>query len=475
MKLKPIVLVVLMFALIAPVKLWAAVPLDEVTKIYVATFNRAPDAGGLNFWANTSGLTIEAIAKEFFKAPETQLKYPEGTTDAAFVNTIYQNVFGRDAEIEGLNYWVNVLGNGWSTRDEMIMTVIEGARNKDLQVLQNKTEVGLYYVNQVAENHVAGFKFSLANITDNITTVTNEKQAIDVIAASAGSLAGDVEYYMTMISSAADLSPMMDEIETLLGTIIDGNSSVVTITPPLDSINLNNPPPSITITANFGAGYTPPDSTAVYTGFFQINITGIAFTPNGISATATLTATNVQRDSEPVLNGAMTMAVNVGMAGDNFSVSGNVNFSNLSSIGFQANGGIDLNIPAISGEGQLLQPATLTFNGFSTMDYQMTGPVTMSQVNADTYDINLNVTTNKGPVSGILRVQTAFDDPDQPDRATITTPSGPLTIEDATVAVNNVYIDSDLCDELPVSGNIVVTKGAETSTITFSSCAYTIN
>jgi hypothetical protein len=178
MKLKP-VLFILLLALIIPVKLWAAVPVDQVTKIYVATFNRAPDAGGLNHWANTSGLTIEQIAKEFFKAPETQRKYPEGTTDAAFVNTIYQNVFGRDAETEGLNYWVNVLGNGWRTRDQMIMTVIGGARNKDLQVLQNKTEVGLYYVNQVGENHVDGFKFSLANITDNAATVADAKKYID--------------------------------------------------------------------------------------------------------------------------------------------------------------------------------------------------------------------------------------------------------------------------------------------------------
>jgi uncharacterized protein (TIGR02145 family) len=143
----------------------------QITQIYVATFNRAPDAGGLNFWANASGLTIEQIAKEFFKAPETQRKYPEGTTDAAFVNTIYQNVFGRDAEQAGIDYWVNVLGNGWRTRDQMIMTVIEGARNKDLQVLQNKTEVGLYYAEEVGENHVDGYKFSLANITDDPATV----------------------------------------------------------------------------------------------------------------------------------------------------------------------------------------------------------------------------------------------------------------------------------------------------------------
>ena len=41
-------------------------------------------------------MTIEDIADTFFLMPETQEKYPEGTTDEAFVTAIYQNVFNRD-------------------------------------------------------------------------------------------------------------------------------------------------------------------------------------------------------------------------------------------------------------------------------------------------------------------------------------------------------------------------------------------
>jgi hypothetical protein len=476
MKLKP-VLFILLFALVAPVNVWAAVLEGEVTKIYVATFNRAPDAGGLNFWANTSGLTIQQITKEFFKAPETQRKYPEGTTDAEFINTIYQNVFGRNAEQAGLDYWVNVLGNGDSTRDQMIMTVIEGARNKDLQVLQNKTAVGLYYVNQVGENHVDGFKFSLANITENIATVNNEKQAIDVIAANAGSLAGDIENYIAMFTSAGELSPMMDEIFVLLHTFRNGDTSVVTITPPYDPDN-PIPPSNMTITADFGNGYTPEGSTSVkYTGTIVINITGISFTGTHLNANADLTGSDVKRNGELILNGSMTFVISLGMDGGNTTV--DANFYDLASMNNLLKGNILLNIPAINDIGQLPGPATLTLNAFSTNDYQMDGIVTISQFNADAYDIALNVTTNQGKanqeqVSGTLRVQTAFDDLDQGDRATISS-LGSLTIEDATVTVNDVRIDSDLCDGLPVSGSIDVTRGNESSTISFINCTYTIN
>jgi hypothetical protein len=51
-------------------------------------------------------------------------------------------------------------------------------------------------------------------------------------------------------------------------------------------------------------------------------------------------------------------------------------------------------------------------------------------------------------------------------------------VETAALVVNQVILDTSensTCTDLPVSGNIVVTKGAETATITFSNCAYTVN
>ena len=46
---------------------------QQVAELYVATFNRAPDAAGLAYWVN-SALTIEEIAQSFFDQPETQVQ-----------------------------------------------------------------------------------------------------------------------------------------------------------------------------------------------------------------------------------------------------------------------------------------------------------------------------------------------------------------------------------------------------------------
>ncbi len=88
-----------------------AVTLSEVTKLYVATFNRAPDAEGINYWAN-SGMSIENIAQSFFDQSETQALYPSGTANSSFVNSVYDNLFNRTPDTAGFNYWVQELNNG---------------------------------------------------------------------------------------------------------------------------------------------------------------------------------------------------------------------------------------------------------------------------------------------------------------------------------------------------------------------------
>ena len=46
-----------------------------------------------------------------------------------FVNTVYQNVLGRDADIGGLNYWLNSLSSGAETRSEVLLGFIENPEN----------------------------------------------------------------------------------------------------------------------------------------------------------------------------------------------------------------------------------------------------------------------------------------------------------------------------------------------------------
>lgn len=103
-------------------------------ELYLAFFDRVPEADGLAFWmARTQARqTIDQTADAFYAAA---LLYPSLTGysptmgDADFVNVIYRNVLGRadGADAEGLNFWTNALANGTETRGSLVTDILYSA------------------------------------------------------------------------------------------------------------------------------------------------------------------------------------------------------------------------------------------------------------------------------------------------------------------------------------------------------------
>ena len=149
---------------------------ENVTKLYVATFNRAPDAGGLDYWVNGAGLDLGGIAKSFFDQPETQQTYPPSATTTEFVEAIYHNLFNRASEQAGLNYWVAELDSGRIARSVFIQAVINGAQDteefgNDATILANKTTIGLAFADAGLDDTEEAKKIMLT-ITDKYNSVT---------------------------------------------------------------------------------------------------------------------------------------------------------------------------------------------------------------------------------------------------------------------------------------------------------------
>ncbi len=145
---------------------------DDVAKIYVAYFGRGADTEGLTFWTNQMLAALEA-GTSYFEAlsnqinsfalsPEAEAMYPginSGDLDTAgltaFITSIYQNLFDRDPEQAGLDYWLNdaqsLLAAG-SPLGGIIKTVIDGALDSpgtlDRSFIQNKAQVAWNYAKQ---------------------------------------------------------------------------------------------------------------------------------------------------------------------------------------------------------------------------------------------------------------------------------------------------------------------------------------
>ncbi len=254
---------------------------EQVAEIYVATFNRAPDTAGLDYWVD-SGLTIEQIAASFFEQDETHEKYPDTLSNSEFVNTIYLNVYNRDADPDGLTYWVNELEAGTISRAEMIIAMVNGAQGTDQDTLDNKTEVGLYFAEKGTNLTYDQSVEAMKDVTSDPETVTDAKTEIDVW------------------SSESNTIPLTKEIDEILGTDLDNTITALVAADTAD--NTLNPEDTI----NGGGG----DNTLAFTNeAAAATTTAIAHMSNVATLAYTNSATAKQTINLAGTTGVQTISM----------------------------------------------------------------------------------------------------------------------------------------------------------------------
>lgn len=182
---------------------------DDVAKLYVAYFGRAADPDGMNFWVNKiktdmdNGRTYEEslfeVISAYANSAEAESLYPGINTGnlnsneiSNFITNVYQNLFDRQPDQGGLNYWIETglsLQEQGITLGTMVKTVIDGAQdygeNLDRSFMQNQAQVAWNYAKQYELND-KGWNGSLyneaTNILENITADVNTvKQAYEDI------------------------------------------------------------------------------------------------------------------------------------------------------------------------------------------------------------------------------------------------------------------------------------------------------
>jgi len=188
---------------------------DLIQKIYIGYFGRAGDPAGLQYWVERSsaGLSDAAIAQSFSVQPEATAMYGFLAAPSLnmgreeFLNSVYQNLFGRDIDAEGEAYWLGQMNNGRPVGG-IILDIINGARNtsagQDLTVVTNKLAVANYYTEKV--------------ITENATWTLADDQA-DAIAVLAG---------VTSVSSTVDAGKAVADTLVAADTVPQGSSFTLT-------------------------------------------------------------------------------------------------------------------------------------------------------------------------------------------------------------------------------------------------------
>ncbi|GEO39915.1 hypothetical protein SAE02_40630 [Skermanella aerolata] len=115
----------------------------QIFRLYGATLDRAPDAGGLKSWVTvleSASLTLRQAADGFTGSPEFQGRYGH-LDDAGFVDLLYWNVLDRASDPAGLDNWLNAMAGGM-TRAEVVLGFSEAAEN--VQLTRPAVEQGIW-------------------------------------------------------------------------------------------------------------------------------------------------------------------------------------------------------------------------------------------------------------------------------------------------------------------------------------------
>jgi hypothetical protein len=99
-------------------------------RLYHAALNRNPDLEGLGYWLSAldNGAAVKQIAKNFVFSPEfTDNFYGDGSNQT-FVTALYNNVLDRAPDAGGFDYWLTALNNG-ADRESILLNFSESLEN----------------------------------------------------------------------------------------------------------------------------------------------------------------------------------------------------------------------------------------------------------------------------------------------------------------------------------------------------------
>ena len=176
----------------------ARLPLDQLeflAQMYIAYFDRAPDAEGLFYWADRlqDGFSLPQIAESFFVQPESRAAFPNPNDNASLVRDAYANLLERAPDPEGEAYWIDALENGDVSRGQFMLAIINGAREneselaqEDVRTIEDKGDIALYFaaVNGLMDVDDAKTAMRLYD-RDAPQTLQAAREAIDGFAADA--------------------------------------------------------------------------------------------------------------------------------------------------------------------------------------------------------------------------------------------------------------------------------------------------
>jgi hypothetical protein len=171
---------------------------DTVQAVYIGYYQRPADPGGLLYWAERLDATngnLNEIIEAYANSPESVALYGniDSSNVGSVVDSIYVALFNRPAEAEGKAFYVDGFNAGRFTAATIMLNVLYGAQNEDLQSINNKLAAANLFtriidpefdgrdftVTYAGNSDAIAARTFLASVTDDPTTVPTQDEATE--------------------------------------------------------------------------------------------------------------------------------------------------------------------------------------------------------------------------------------------------------------------------------------------------------
>jgi protocadherin Fat 4 len=187
--------------------------LETLTLLYMALYDRAPDALGLYYWATymSAGLDIDIITQAFIDSPEAIQIYGAAPTAAEIVEKAYENVLQRTPDPAGAQFWTSLIEQKIITPAEYFALFAEGVQNNpgagdDRQTLADQTDIGLYFsaIRGLSNAHDATAAMATYDATDREQSLITAQNLIDNFLYEALSTGPSGEFIVPVVGIVED-------------------------------------------------------------------------------------------------------------------------------------------------------------------------------------------------------------------------------------------------------------------------------
>lgn len=209
----------------------------DIQKLYVAYFNRPADYEGLAFWNTVlnNGSSLEFVSSTFAKSPE----YAEQNVGKSYfqiVNQIYLNLFNREADVTGMEFWADRLKEGTFTVDQIVKVIADNASDtdaKDKTTYANKVAAATAFTAELnTASEIIGYSGAAANAAAKnwLSTVGGTTESLNAAIAPAALAATVAAVSNTGLATGGTTQNLTTGLDTLVGT--SGNDTFVGVVGP---------------------------------------------------------------------------------------------------------------------------------------------------------------------------------------------------------------------------------------------------